>query len=75
MEWTKVKEQLPEATIGEAGQPPMLTDDVLVYFEAGDRGYEIANYDYEEESWYSLVDGFFFDAEPSHWMPLPKAPL
>lgn len=71
--WIAVSERLPEATCGADGQPPIISNDVLVYF-AG-TGCDVANYDHEGGTW-SLPNQSFAepDCEPTHWMPLPDPP-
>lgn len=75
MEWIKVSERKPEAELGATGQKPVISYDVLVWFEGGDSQYHIANYDHRDGEWYLVAQGFVCpDADPVFWMPLPKAP-
>jgi hypothetical protein len=70
MKWIKVSEQLPEPRYGEAGEPPVVSEDVLAFQK--DSPIYIANYDHEQRRW--CIDGDIWGLEPSHWMPLPEAP-
>lgn len=74
--WIPVEDKLPPAELGEAGQPPFVSDDVLVYFPgAMELTVEIANYDHETKRWSLVTHGFKEpDCDPTHWQPLPAAP-
>ena len=70
--WIRVADRLPEATSGEAGKPPILSDDVLILFETG---VDVANYDHEDGKW-ALINRSFSepDCDPLFWMPIPDYP-
>ena len=70
--WIPVKERVPEAKYGPEGEPPIISDDVLVRFNDG--YVEMANYDCEDKVWTSVANLRVTHDSPTHWMPLPAAP-
>lgn len=76
MNWIKVSERKPEATVGAEGHEPIISDDVLLFWPGAlDCNYDIGNFDHEEGTWNLVNHGYEQpDAEPTHWMPIPVAP-
>lgn len=75
--WISVEERLPEARYGEAGKPPVVSEDVLVCGcnALGDEHIVFANYDHEAKQWWVIEGHGHLDADdPTHWMPKPKLP-
>lgn len=76
MTWNLTAEILPPVIFGKEGEPPIVSEDVLVFFEGGDCQFEVANYDHECGTWQLVSHGFKEpDCEPSHWQYLPIAPV
>jgi Protein of unknown function (DUF551) len=73
-QWISVTERLPDAIMGEEGQKPFVTDDVLIYW--GDHcSMDVANYDHEAGRWALVNHGFAEPyCDPTHWMPIPAPP-
>lgn len=83
MSWVNSEVRLPDARYGEDGEPPVISDDVLICFGGFDgMGSEmhVGNYDHEKRGWY--IEGLsnkhrneLADHENTHWMPLPNPPF
>jgi hypothetical protein len=73
MGWTAVFKTKPAAIMGEAGKPPIISDDVLCYWDEH-QPMEVGNYDHEEDAWFSSATGNQWDQEPSFWLALPPPP-
>lgn len=75
MHWKNCNREKPPAKLGAEGEPPCISEDVLVYFLVGECRYDVANYDHREGTWHLPNQGYEQpDVEPGYWMELPFQP-
>ena len=70
LNWIPCAERLPEARYGHEGEPPYVSDDVLIRYSDG--LVEMANYDHEEHFWTIVTTLRQAFEPPEHWMPVPS---
>jgi hypothetical protein len=72
LEWKFVGKALPPARFGPASSEPMVSADVLGWWEEG--SYHVCNYDHETETWHVGPDLEAADVAPVYWAELPESP-
>lgn len=66
MEWTNTNTSRPSAEIGEAGQPPIISNNVLCFWSP-EQAMDVGYYDHEADAWFSANTFEEWDAPPAMW--------